>query len=327
MRIGYAEGELRGDWAVFARIAGYFVNKVKPGDKEDFFHDLLLEMAKVRAKYEVSKKPLTEASLMRVADYELKSYWEKRKKRLFGLNCTNCTSEQRRECSTFQMFGECPRGKAHLILSLNKLSGDGNGHKPTELWELIADDKPIDLDAKLDARRILKCLPKRVVRIGYKLYAGITLEEEEKEYIKRWRWQKAHHLTYALRQRRDHLDERILKLLRKNPKGLTRSDLSMRLQAYVREVQRYLIQLIKSGQIIAVKRENTRGRPPTPLLLIAGAEIPEEKHVKEERDESIRQAYFREGWSIKRINREFHHDKRTIRRALNPSEVIPWLSR
>jgi ribosome-binding protein aMBF1 (putative translation factor) len=85
--------------------------------------------------------------------------------------------------------------------------------------------------------------------------------------------------------------------------------------------------MIKKGEVIEIKRESTRGRPPTPLFLIAGATIPEKKSVKEERDERIRQAYFREGWSIKRINRELHHDKRTIRRALNRNEVIPWLSR
>jgi len=74
--------------------------------------------------------------------------------------------------------------------------------------------------------------------------------------------------------------------------------------------------MIKKGEVIEIKRESTRGRPPTPLLLIAGATIPEEKNVAAERDERIRQAYFVKGWSIKRINRELHHDKRTIRRAL-----------
>ena len=51
-------------------------------------------------------------------------------------------------------------------------------------------------------------------------------------------------------------------------------------------------------------------------MFIAGVEIPEEEMVKIERDDRIRQAYFIEGWSIKRIKRELHHDKRTIRRAI-----------
>ncbi|GAJ13035.1 unnamed protein product, partial [marine sediment metagenome] len=67
MRIGYAEGDLEGDWAVFAKIAGFFVYRVPPEDREDFLHDLLLEMDKVKAKYEAKGKPLTEASLMMVA--------------------------------------------------------------------------------------------------------------------------------------------------------------------------------------------------------------------------------------------------------------------
>ena len=226
----------------------------------------------------------------------------------------------------------------------------------------------------------------------------MTLEEEEKKYIKRWRiahpspfWKR----RYAhLDGRRDHLDERILELLRKKTQGMTRSDLSKwlqvpvgelipylnpliekqqviavrkentygrpispllliagaeipeekvvkdesilellhkkpqgvsrrdlstRLQVPVDELKAHLNQLIERQQVIAVRRENTRGRPLSPLLFIAGAEIPEEKKVKIVRDDRIRQAYFIEGWSIKRIKRDLHHDKRTIRRAIRTS--------
>jgi len=408
MRIGYAEGKLEGDWAVFARIAGYFAYKVPPEDREDFLQNLLVEMDKVKAKYAVREKPLTEASLMMVASYKLKGYWAKRRYRLFGLNCYRCTIEQRRECQT-KLPSECPKKRTRFLLSLNKIldDKDGDGHKPTELIDLIADDKAINLDARLDARRILQRLPKRVVQIGYKIYAGMTLEEEEKKYLKHWRiahpspfWRR----RYAhLDGRRDHLDERILELLRKKTKGMTRSDLSTRLQVPVGELIPYLNPLIEKQQVIAVKkentygrpispllliagaeipeekvvkdesilellsentqgvsrrdlstrlqvpvrelqwnlnrlierqqviaviRENTRGRPPSPLLLIAGAEIPEEKVVKIERDDRIRQAHFIEGWSIKRIKRELHHDKRTIRRAIQKGKaagIVPVL--
>ena len=309
---GYAKGEMEGDWTLFSKIAGYFVNKVLANDREDFFHDLLIEMAKVKAKYELKGKPLTEAGLMRVASYELKGYWDKRRYRLFGLNCTHCTSEQRQECYTMREPSRCPKGKAHRLLSLDKPVKNNDGDKLTELRELIACNKPIDLDAKLDARRILQGLPKRLVKIGYKIYAGIPLETKEKRYFHQWQKTRPARFDW----RRDHLDERILELLRKNPQGLTRSGLSMRLQVYVRELNRYLDRLIRKQQVTAVKRENTRGRPRGPLLLIAGAEIPEEKMVKEERDKRIRQAYFMEGWSIKRIKRELHHNTRIIRRAI-----------
>lgn len=312
MRLGYAKGELEGDWAVFAKIAGPFVNKVPPDAREDFLHVLLLEMVKVKTKYEAKGKPLTEASLMRVASYELKGYFDRRRYRLFGLNCTHCTSEQRRECHTMREPSECPKGKAYRLLSLNKLVGDGDGHKSTELQNLIADDKAPDLDDRLDARRILQGLPKRLVQIGFKVYAGIPLQTKEKEYLKHW--QKAHPAPIVAGIY--HLGERILEILRKNPEGMTRRVLSTRLQVPVREANWHLGRLIRRQQVIPVKRENTRGRPRSPLFLIAGAEIPQEKMAKTERDERIRHAYFAEGKSIKQIAREFHHDRRIIRRAI-----------
>ncbi len=395
MRTGYAEGKLEGDWAVFVKIAGYFVNKVPLQDREDFRQNLLVEMAKVKAKYAAKGKPLTEASLMMVAEYERKDYYIKRKYRHFGFNCTRCSIEQRRECQATKLPSDCPKKKAHRIVSLNTIlkDEDGDGHKPTELIDLIADTKPIDLDARLDARSILKSLPKRVVQIGYKIYAGIPLETEERKYLKRW--QKTYPSVFYWSQRRNHLREHILELLRKKPQGMTRSDLSTylqvpvgelkshlnqlierqrviavrrentygrsispllliagaeipeekvvkdesileflsentqgvsrrdlstRLQVPIEELKSHLNQLIERQQVVAVIRENTRGRPPSPLLFIASAEIPEEKMVKIERDDRIRQAHFIEGWSIKRIKRELHHDKRTIRRAIQKVE-------
>jgi len=331
MRIGYAEGELEGDWAVFAKIAGYFVYKVLPDDREDFLHDLLVEMTRVKAKYEAKGKPLRESSLMLVASYRLKRYQAKRLYRLFGLNCTHCTIEQRRECHTTREPTECPKKKARLLLSLNKLvgdgDGDGDGYKSIEFVKLLADNNTIDLAARLDARVILQNLPKKVVKIGYKIYAGFPLEEEEKKYFKRW--QKAHPTPSVWTRRHAHLDERILELLRKNTQGMTRSDLSGHLGVPLWGLHICLKQLLKEQQAIEVRRESaTRGRPMTPLLLIAGAEIPKEKTASKERDERIRQAYFIEGLSMRGIERELHHDKRTIRRAIQKGEaasVVPVL--
>jgi len=354
MRIGYAEGKLEGDWAVFAKIADYFVNKVLPEDREDFLQDLLVEMAKVKAKYEAKGKPLTEASLMMVAKYELKAYFAKRQYRRSGLNCASCTIEQRQECQT-RLLTECPKGKAIQFISLDWSAKDDDGDEPTKLREILTDKKDLDLAAWLDARLILRLLPKRLVRIGYKVYAGLPLETKEKEYLKRWqlvhpahfnlipkrlfligykiytgaplgaeekrylkRWQQL--LPARFNLERDHPGERILELLRKKPQGVSRRDLCTRLWIPVWELNWHLKKFIESQQVIAVERENARGRPPSPLYFIAGVEIPEDKKVKTPRDERIRQAYFKEGWSIKRIKRELHHDKRTIRRAIQKVE-------
>ena len=268
------------------------------------------EMARMYSA-EVEGKILTEAGLMRVARYEVLGYWEKRRYRLFRPNCRYCTIEQRHECQMI-LPSECPKGKARRLVSLDKPVGNNNGGKLLKLRELIADNTSIDLDAKLDARRTLQRLPKRLVQIGYKKYAGIPLEKKEKKYLKRWRKVRPAPFDGG----RDHHDEKILAFLRKHPEGLTRWKLGVNFLIPVRKVSSYLAPMIKKGEVIEIKRESTRGRPPAPLLFIAGATIPEQKNVVAERDERIRQAYFVEGWSIKRINRELHHDKRTIRKAI-----------
>ena len=174
MGAGYKKGELEGDWATFARIAGPFVNQVPFQDQQDLLHDMIVEMNKVKQKYQARGKPLTEASLMLVAKYELLGYWEKRRYRIFALNCSHCTPEERHKCHSTKEFSECPKGKGGQILSLNKIV-DGNGNGTDEFWELIPDDRGIDLDAKLDARDELGKMPRWVTKLGYKKYAGYRL--------------------------------------------------------------------------------------------------------------------------------------------------------
>ncbi len=105
-----------GDWAIFARIAGDFTGKLPARDREDWLHDAMLEMAKVKAKYEIIVKLLTEAGLMRVASYEFKGYWDRRRYELYRVNCTHCSSEQRGKCRTIEK-SQCPKGKARRIAS------------------------------------------------------------------------------------------------------------------------------------------------------------------------------------------------------------------
>jgi len=175
--------QLDGDWLTYYKVARYFVYRVRFDDREDFLDDLMLEMAKVKAKYEVKGKPLTEAGLMRVASYELSEYWVKQRRLTTWLDCGNCSKEQRRKCREEDLYSECP--KFRQLVSLN-WEIDGDGHK-AELLEFIADDKAIDIVARLDARRILQGFPRRVVQIGYKVYSGIPLDHKEQHYLDYWR--------------------------------------------------------------------------------------------------------------------------------------------
>ncbi len=116
-----------------------------------------------------------------------------------------------------------------------------------------------------------------------------------------------------------NLGERILQLLRYKTEGMKREEICAHLQIWVQELEWHLAPLLKSQQIVEVKRENWRGRPRGALLVIAGAPVPEEKMAKTEMMERIRHAYFVEGKSIKGIAREYHHDKRIVRRAVYAS--------
>jgi DNA invertase Pin-like site-specific DNA recombinase len=94
-------------------------------------------------------------------------------------------------------------------------------------------------------------------------------------------------------------------------------------QIPVQEVSLYMSRLIRTGLVVEIKRENIRGRPLTPLLvaLEPGQVLPKPEMVKTAQTERIRHAYFEERKSIKQVAREFHHDRRTVRRAIHKSKL------
>jgi hypothetical protein len=89
-----------------------------------------------------------------------------------GLDCGSCSKAQRRKCKEDYLYSECP--KAIKLESLNKPIIDSEGHT-TELGELIADDKALDLGAWLDAKTFLLGFPQRLLAIAHKLDNGDVL--------------------------------------------------------------------------------------------------------------------------------------------------------
>ena len=182
---GNGYDQLDGDWALYYKVTSYFLRHIRYEDREDWLHDTILEMAKVKVKYELTGKPLTEAGLMRVASYQVTEYWTHLRRLTTWLDCGNCSKAQRRKCREEDLYSDCP--KYHQLVSLNtEIDGDGDGHK-AELIDFLADDKAIDIVARLDARRFLQGFPKRLVLIGYKLYSGQDLESKEQNYLKHYR--------------------------------------------------------------------------------------------------------------------------------------------
>jgi len=182
---GNGYDQLDGDYALFYKVAKGFTHRVRREDSEDFLHDLFLAFARVKAKYDQTGKPLTEAGLIRVACYEVAGYWRKWYHRHQNTDCGQCSNRQRRKCKEDNTYGsKCP--KAIQIESLDRLVEDGNGDS-TPLHELIADDNAVDLVARLDARLTLDGYPRRFVQIAYKQYAGYPLTENERAYLYRHR--------------------------------------------------------------------------------------------------------------------------------------------
>jgi len=154
--------QLDGDWALFYKVAKGFIRRVRPEDRQDFLHDLLLAMARVKASYNDKGKELTEGGLVRITQYEVADYWRKWYKRINGIDCSNCSKAQRAKCKKDNLYRECP--KAIKLDSLNRIVEGSDGSK-VELHELIADDKAVDL--------------------AYKKYAGYPLNNTEKQYYYR----------------------------------------------------------------------------------------------------------------------------------------------
>ena len=125
-------------------------------------------------------KPFTEPAMYRVAIVTVADYWRAQYKLTNGLDCGSCSKAQRRKCRQDWLYTECP--KAIKLEYLSKPITDSEGNL-TELGELIADDKAIDLDAWLDAKTFKLGCPQRLIGIAYKKVNGIALTSREDSYL------------------------------------------------------------------------------------------------------------------------------------------------
>jgi DNA-directed RNA polymerase specialized sigma24 family protein len=141
------------DWQKYIEIADKFQHKAMYEDREDLRQDIILRLAEVASNN--GHKPFTEASMVRVASYVAMEYWHDLKRQ-------------------------------PTILSLNEEIDDGEGNS-IELYQTIADDKAIDLEAWLDAKTWLAGCPQRLVHIARKRAIGKPLSETERRYFNRHR--------------------------------------------------------------------------------------------------------------------------------------------
>ena len=144
-----------GEWGQYWEIARRFERKARAGDWEDLRHDIIVRLADVAREYEATGKPLTEWGMIRVAAYTARRYWYQ-------------------------------KSKWAKVGSLNTIVENEDGNE-TELWETLADDKAIDLDAWVDARIFLLGCPEKLIKIAYKRKKGIALSGADYTYLHRFR--------------------------------------------------------------------------------------------------------------------------------------------
>jgi len=171
------------DWGKYIAVADRFQYKAKWQDREDLRQDIILRLAQVARNN--GHKPFTDRAMIRVASYVVADYWRTQYKITNGIDCGSCSKIQRRKCREDDLYRECP--KAIKIESLSKPIIDSEGNI-TELGELIADDKAIDLDAWLDDKTFLLGFPKRLIDIAHKIKQGQALTNRERQYL--WYWRK-----------------------------------------------------------------------------------------------------------------------------------------
>ena len=122
------------DWHKYTEIAKRFQSKAKPEDREDLRQDIILKLAELASNN--GHEAFTEGAMVRVASYTVMAYWR----------------DLMRKPS---------------MLSLNNELEDEAGNV-AELWQTLADDKALDLEAWQDAKRWLLGCPRRLIKIAVK---------------------------------------------------------------------------------------------------------------------------------------------------------------
>jgi len=179
---GNGYDRLDGKWLTYYKVASQFSHKARAQDTEDLLHTIVANLAD--AGRNNGHKPDNDSWLYRIASLTVAQYWRTYYKLTNVLDCQHCRTEQRRKCKKDWLYSDCP--KLVKVESLSKPIVDAQGNV-TELGELIADDKALDLDAWLDSRTFLLGCPDRLIAIAQKRLDGIPLINADLLYLSKWR--------------------------------------------------------------------------------------------------------------------------------------------
>jgi hypothetical protein len=181
---GNGYDKLDGDWLTYYKVATKFSHKARFEDRDDLLHNIILNLA--IAHRNNGHKPDNPSWMYRIASFTVAQYWRDYYKRVNGLDCGHCSNPQRKECKRDNLYSECPKAIRVEYLSKPIIDSEGN---ITELGELIADDKAIDLQAWVEDKTFLLGCPQRLIDIAKKRINGLPLTKYEELYLCRY-WKK-----------------------------------------------------------------------------------------------------------------------------------------
>ncbi|MBT9142679.1 MAG: hypothetical protein DDT29_01073 [Dehalococcoidia bacterium] len=176
------EADLDGIWGDYMAIARQFERKAIYQDREDLRHNIILTLAEVDRNN--GHKPLTQAAMNRIASRTVADYWRGQYRHTNGLDCRWCSKDQHKDCREHNLYPSCP--KAIRLESLSKPITDQDGNI-TELGQLIADDKAIDVLDWVEVNTWQLGYPGRLVSIADKIRRGEALSGKDREYLRQYR--------------------------------------------------------------------------------------------------------------------------------------------
>ena len=189
LELGDGYDQLSEPYLTYYTVAVRFARKALLDEREDLLHDILIGLVRTGQLKASRGEQFTEIAQIRTAEHIKDHYWYKHYSYYKGLDCQHCSKAQRAKCRynwVHSDWGYCDCHRAVQLESLNQPITDSEGNV-TELAELIADDKALDLEAWLDAKTFLIGAPIRLKAIAYKLSKGEALTATERKYLSRLR--------------------------------------------------------------------------------------------------------------------------------------------
>ena len=179
--------QLDGEWLEWLAVARKYDNKVPSLDRYDVRHNIMIELARARAR---DCQPIPILRAYRIASLTVALYWSERLKREVKVCIYNgvATEPKCASCKHKPKGKRCPYQASRPIQSLDQPTSDADGYQ-CRLLDTIADDhaiEAIDIEAKVDASRYRLGCPIRLVEIAQKRLDGIPLDNKDKCYLQRY---------------------------------------------------------------------------------------------------------------------------------------------